>query len=164
MFSAMSALLSSLGRRPLVPLRRRSRKSITSSGCFASRRPFFPCGASCRDVVSDSHFVVVKRVGTTLRKATKPRSFRVGELKRRRGGGKGGERLLDGDGDEEACVWRRTILLGRRCQPLEFAEAIHYDCEGQRLWQPRTPPQSSPPLMSPVRLRHPSELSYMDRA
>ncbi|CAO1948203.1 unnamed protein product [Urochloa humidicola] len=169
MFSAMSALLSSLARRPLVPLRRRSRKSITSSGCFASRRPFFPCGASCRDVVSESHhFVVVKRVGTTLRKATKPGSFRVGELKRRRGGGggKGGERLLDGDGDEEACVWRRTILLGRRCQPLEFAEAIHYDCEGQRLWQPRTPPQSSSPLlMSPVRLRHPSELGcYMDRA
>ncbi|CAO1945305.1 unnamed protein product [Urochloa humidicola] len=168
MFSAMSALLSSLARRPLVSLRRRSRKSITSSGCFASsRRPFFPCGAACCDVISDSHFVVVKRGGTTLRKATKPRSSRVGERKRGRGGGgKGGKRLLDGDGgDEEACVWRRTILLGRRCQPLEFAEAIHYDCEGQRLWQPRTPPQSSSPLlMSPARLRHPSELGYMDRA
>ncbi|RLN25197.1 uncharacterized protein C2845_PM07G17060 [Panicum miliaceum] len=151
MFSAMSAVLSSLARR-LVPFRRR--KSITPSG-FAARRPFFPCGAGHRDVSDDSPFVVKR--GRTLRKVMmKPR--RVGG----RGGGKGGEHLLDGDGDEP-CVWRRTILLGRRCQPLEFTGAIHYDCEGQRLWQPRTPPQSSPLLMSPVHL-HPSELGYMDRA
>ena len=155
MFSAMSALLSSLARR-LVPLRRR--KSIASSG-FAARRPFFPCGAGRRDV-SDGSLFVVKR-GRTLRKVVKPR--RVGERERGRDGGKGGEHLLDG-GDDGPCVWRRTILLGRRCQPLEFTGAIHYDCEGQRLWQPRTPPQSSPLLMSPVRLLHPSELGYMDRA
>ncbi|TKW15628.1 hypothetical protein SEVIR_5G250000v4 [Setaria viridis] len=160
MFSAMSTFLSSLARR-LVPLRRR--RSIASSGFVASRRPFFPCGAGLRDVVSGSPFVVVKR-GRTLRKVVKlPR--RVGEQrkKRWRGGGKGDDddHLLDGD---EPCVWRRTILLGRRCQPLEFTGAIHYDCEGQRLWQPRTPPQSSSPLpMSPVRL-HPSGLGYMDRA
>lgn len=152
MFSAMFALLSSLTRR-LVPLRRR--KSITSSAFAARRRPFFPCGGDCRDVVvSGSPFVVVKR-SKTLRKA-KPRSRRVGE---RKPGGRGGDDLLDGD---EPCVWQRTILLGRRCQPLEFAGAIHYDCEGQRLWQPRTPPPSPPPMMlSPV---HPSELGYMDRA
>ncbi|RLM92821.1 uncharacterized protein C2845_PM08G20230 [Panicum miliaceum] len=151
MFSGMSALLSSLARR-LVPLQRR--KSITPSG-FPARRPFFPCGAGHRDVSDDSPFVVKR--GRTLRKVVKPR--RVGERKR----GRGGEHILDdGDGDEP-CVWRRTILLGRRCQPLEFTGAIHYDCEGQRLRQPRTPPQSSPLLMSPVRL-HPSELGYMDRA
>jgi len=157
MFSAMSALLSSLARR-LVPLRRR--KSIASSG-FAARRPFFPCGAGRRDVSDDGSPFVVKR-GRTARKAVKPRS--VGERKRGRGGGKGGEHhLLDGGDDGAPCVWRRAILLGRRCQPLEFTGAIHYDCEGQRLWQPRTPPQSSPLLMSPVRL-HPSDLGYMDRA
>ncbi|KAG2590080.1 hypothetical protein PVAP13_5NG309200, partial [Panicum virgatum] len=140
--------------RRLVPLRRR--KSITSSG-FAARRPFFPCGAGRRDV----NPFVVKR-GRTLRKVVKPRW--AGERKRRRGGGKSGEHhLLDGGGDGP-CVWRRTILLGRRCQPLEFTGAIHYDCEGQRLWQPRTPPQSSPLLTSPVRLLHPSELGCMDRA
>ncbi|CAL4975073.1 unnamed protein product [Urochloa decumbens] len=164
MFGAMSALLSSLPRRLVrrksITLRRR--KSIMSSGFAASRRRrFFPCGAGRRDV-SDRHLVVDKR-GGTLRKAAKSGSFRVGERKR---GGKGSERLLDGgsDGDEEACVWRRTILLGRRCQPLEFEEAIHYDCEGQRLRQPRTPLQSSSPLlMSPAHL-HPSEVGYMDRA
>ncbi|CAL4948492.1 unnamed protein product [Urochloa decumbens] len=165
MFGAMSALLSSLPRRLVrrksITLRRR--KSITSSGFTASRRRhFFPCGARRRDVVSDRHFIVVKKRGGTPRKAAKTGSFRVGERKR---GGKGGEQLLDGDGDEEACVWRRAILLGRRCQPLEFAEAIHYDCEGQRLRQPRTPPQSSSPvlLMSPAHL-HTSQLGYMDRA
>lgn len=81
------------------------------------------------------------------------------KVKIRRGGG---DQLMDGG--DEACVWRRTILLGRRCQPLEFTGVIHYDCEGQRLWQPRTPPQSaSPLLMSPVR-HLPSEVGYMDRA
>jgi hypothetical protein len=149
MFSAMSALLSSLARRLVVPLRRR--KSITSSA-FAARRSFFPCGAGHRDVVRDSSFVVViKR--KTLRKVMPSR--RVGERKR----GRGGDDLVD-DGDEP-CVWRRTILLGRRCQPLEFTGAIHYDCEGQRLRQPRTPPLPSSPLLSPV---HPSKLGYMDRA
>ncbi|XP_066314632.1 uncharacterized protein [Miscanthus floridulus] len=149
MFSAMSGLLSSLARRLVVPLRRR--ESVTSSAFVARRRPFFPCGGGHRDVFSDSAFVVVKR-SKTLRKKVKP-PRRVGERKRGRGGD---DDLLDGD---EACVWRRTILLGRRCQPLEFTGAIHYDCGGQRLWQPRTPPP--PPLLSPV---HPSELGYMDRA
>ncbi|OEL37287.1 hypothetical protein BAE44_0001694 [Dichanthelium oligosanthes] len=148
MFNAMSALLSSLARR-VMPLRRR--KSLTSSGFVAIRRPFFPCGAGHRDVSDDSPYVVIKR-GTLMRKVMRPR--RVCERKRGRGD--------DGkDGGDEPCVWQRTILLGRRCQPLEFAGAIHYDGEGQRLWQPRTPPQSSPLPRSPV---HPSELGYMDRA
>ncbi|KAJ1284517.1 hypothetical protein BS78_03G210200 [Paspalum vaginatum] len=144
MLNAISALLSSLARRLAVPLRRR--KSITSSAFVARRRPFFPCGAGLRDVVSDSPLVVVKR-GTLMMRKVKAR--RIQERKRRKGGGD----VLDGDG--EPCVWRRAILLGRRCQPLEFTGAIHYGCEGQRLWQPRTPP------LSPV---HPSELGYMDRA
>jgi hypothetical protein len=152
MFSAMSVLLSSLARR-LVPLRRR--KSITSSAFVARRRPFFPCGGGHRDVVvSDSTFAVVKR-SKTLRRKVNPR--RVGERKRGRGGDD--DDLLGGD---EACVWRRTILPGRRCQPLEFTGAIHYDCEGRRFWQPRTPPPSPPPP-PPIPV-HPSELGYMDRA
>ncbi|WVZ69476.1 hypothetical protein U9M48_018252 [Paspalum notatum var. saurae] len=152
MLNAMSALLSSLARRLAVPLRRR--KSITSSAfVVARRRPFFPCGcgAGLRDV-SDSPLVVVKR-GTRMMRKVKAR--RIRERKR----GKGGDLFHDGDGGEP-CVWRRAILLGRRCQPLEFTGAIHYDCDGQRLWRPRTPPLSSP-LLSPV---HPSELGYMDRA
>ncbi|XP_062185400.1 uncharacterized protein LOC133888985 [Phragmites australis] len=140
MFDAVSVLLSSLARRP-VP--RRRGKSITSSA-FITRRPFFPCGAGHRDV-SASPFAKPR----TLRRL-KPR--RIGERKGGRDDGNGD--LLDGD---EPCVWRRTILLGRRCQPLEFTGAIHYDSEGQRLWQPRT----TPLLTSPI---HSSELGYMDRA
>jgi hypothetical protein len=158
----MSTFLSSLTRR-LVPLRRR--RSITSSGFVASRRPlFFPCGGAChRDVVRGSPFVVVKRGRTTtLRKVVKLPRMVVEQRKKRGRGGGDDDHLLDGDGDgdgDEPCVWRRTILLGRRCQPLEFTDDIHYDCEGQRLWQPRTPPLP----MSPVHL-HPSGLGYMDRA
>ncbi|KAF8697041.1 hypothetical protein HU200_036693 [Digitaria exilis] len=155
MFNAMSALLSSLARR-LVPLRRR--KSITSSGFVATRRrSFFPCGAGYRDVVSGRPPLVVKRSSSRTLRMRKVKPGKVGERKRGHGDCKG-------DGDE-SCVWRRTILMGRRCQPLEFTGAIHYDCEGQRLWQPRTPPQSSPLSMSPAR-HHPShQLGYMmDRA
>lgn len=151
MFDVMS-FLSKLARR-LIPHRPRRAMSITCSA-FMARRPFFPCGADHGDVVVDSTFLKPK----ALRKL-KPRRIggRDGNGKGK-GKGKGGD-AVDGD---EACVWRRAILLGRRCQPLEFAGAIHYDCEGQRLWQPRTPPRT-PIMMSPVRS---SELGrgYMDRA
>ncbi|OAY79667.1 uncharacterized protein LOC109722185 [Ananas comosus] len=41
----------------------------------------------------------------------------------------------DEDEDEDG-VWRRTILLGERCQPLDFSGAIHYDSRGRRLPDP----------------------------
>uniref|UniRef100_J3MA98 Uncharacterized protein n=1 Tax=Oryza brachyantha TaxID=4533 RepID=J3MA98_ORYBR len=42
-----------------------------------------------------------------------------------------------GAGDGEA-IWRRTILMGERCQPLDFDGAIHYDSFGRRLAAPRS--------------------------
>ncbi|XP_078432057.1 uncharacterized protein LOC144703700 [Wolffia australiana] len=52
--------------------------------------------------------------------------------KKRRG------RIHESDG-----LWRRTILLGEKCRPLDFDGAIHYDDEGRRLEAPpRTPPRS----------------------
>jgi hypothetical protein len=143
MYDAMS-FLSTLARR--VMQRHLRTTSITCSA-FVDRRPFFPCGAGHGDVVASiSPFVKPK----ALRKV-RPRRTRIGERKRGRDEGKG-------DDGDEPCVWRRTILLGRRCQPLEFTGAIHYDCEGQRLWQPRTAP-----MMSPVRSSE-LGLGYMDRA
>ncbi|KAL6842718.1 hypothetical protein ACP4OV_027562 [Aristida adscensionis] len=149
MLSATSVLLTSLARR-LMPFRRR--KSITCSA-FAARRPLFSSCGGCGDVVSVGAFVKPKK----LRKLKDAAAARWPSGRRAGGGRKRGK---DGADADEPCVWRRTILLGQRCQPLEFTGAIHYDSEGQRLWQPRTPPRSSP-LLSPV---HSSELGYMDRA
>ncbi|KAG6509663.1 hypothetical protein ZIOFF_027663 [Zingiber officinale] len=45
--------------------------------------------------------------------------------------------------EEEAAVWQRTILMGRKCRPLDDAEAIHYDTYGRqrhRLVRVRPPP------------------------
>ncbi|EER88345.1 hypothetical protein BDA96_10G171600 [Sorghum bicolor] len=47
----------------------------------------------------------------------------------------------------EAGVWRKEILMGERCQPLDFSGAIYYDAEGRRLAQP-PPPRS--PMRSPL--------------
>ncbi|RCV26109.1 hypothetical protein SEVIR_5G225800v4 [Setaria viridis] len=50
-------------------------------------------------------------------------------------GGCGGDRQ-DG-GQEQGALWRRAILMGRRCEPLDFPGAIHYDSFGRRLESPR---------------------------
>ncbi|KAG0463000.1 hypothetical protein HPP92_021476 [Vanilla planifolia] len=42
-------------------------------------------------------------------------------------------------------VWKKSILMGDKCQPLDFSGVIHYDGEGRRMVGP---PQS--PLRSPL--------------
>uniref|UniRef100_A0A0D9WKF6 Uncharacterized protein n=1 Tax=Leersia perrieri TaxID=77586 RepID=A0A0D9WKF6_9ORYZ len=44
----------------------------------------------------------------------------------------------NGDGGGEGIIWRRTILMGERCEPLDFDGAIHYDSFGRRLPAPRS--------------------------
>ncbi|KAL6614954.1 hypothetical protein ACP70R_037224 [Stipagrostis hirtigluma subsp. patula] len=48
--------------------------------------------------------------------------------------GGGGEAEYGEDG-----LWRRAILMGERCKPLDFPGAIHYDSFGRRL--PAPPPR-----------------------
>ncbi|KAK3164722.1 hypothetical protein QOZ80_1AG0023730 [Eleusine coracana subsp. coracana] len=43
-----------------------------------------------------------------------------------------------GEAEGEDGLWRRTILMGERCKPLDFPGVIHYDSFGRRL--------SAPPL------------------
>ncbi|RLN11523.1 hypothetical protein C2845_PM09G10120 [Panicum miliaceum] len=49
--------------------------------------------------------------------------------------------------EAEAGVWRKEILMGERCQPLDFSGAIYYDAEGRRLAHP-PPPRS--PMRNPL--------------
>ena len=40
-------------------------------------------------------------------------------------------------------LWRRTIILGEKCRPLDFEGVIHYDEEGRRVLElPRSPMRS----------------------
>ncbi|KAL6620794.1 hypothetical protein ACP70R_035933 [Stipagrostis hirtigluma subsp. patula] len=48
-----------------------------------------------------------------------------------------------GCGECEAALWSRRILMGERCQPLDFAGAIHYDSFGRRVARPPTPRSAS---------------------
>ncbi|CAO2190972.1 unnamed protein product [Urochloa humidicola] len=67
-------------------------------------------------------------------------------LRRARRLRRGGTACLGGGGDRHdggqeqaggAAVWRRAILMGRRCEPLDFPGAIHYDSFGRRVESPR---------------------------
>lgn len=44
-------------------------------------------------------------------------------------------------------LWRKEIMMGERCQPLDFSGVIYYDAQGRRLAQ-APPPRS--PLRSPL--------------
>ncbi|KAK2404021.1 nucleolar protein [Trifolium repens] len=45
--------------------------------------------------------------------------------------------------DQDNCLWKKTILMGEKCQPLEFPGAIFYDSEGNQLSEPPRTPRSS---------------------
>ncbi|CAI9761875.1 unnamed protein product [Fraxinus pennsylvanica] len=48
-------------------------------------------------------------------------------------------------GDEG--LWQRTILMGDKCEPLDFSGVIYYDCDGKRLPEaPGKSPRASPLL------------------
>ncbi|KAG8069127.1 hypothetical protein GUJ93_ZPchr0005g14366 [Zizania palustris] len=47
--------------------------------------------------------------------------------------------------DKGEALWRRTILMGERCQPLDFAGAVH-DSFGRRLARPTPNPRSASSL------------------
>ncbi|CAL5038371.1 unnamed protein product [Urochloa decumbens] len=49
--------------------------------------------------------------------------------------------------EAEGGVWRKEILMGERCQPLDFSGVIYYDADGRRLAHP-PPPRS--PMRSPL--------------
>ncbi|CAL5209156.1 unnamed protein product [Lathyrus oleraceus] len=46
--------------------------------------------------------------------------------------------------EDDKCLWKKTILMGEKCQPLEFPGAIFYDSEGNQLSEPPKIQRSSP--------------------
>lgn len=45
--------------------------------------------------------------------------------------------------EDDRFLWKKTILMGEKCQPLEFPGAIFYDSEGNQLSEsPRAPSNS----------------------
>ncbi|KAG6477938.1 uncharacterized protein LOC122024695 [Zingiber officinale] len=51
------------------------------------------------------------------------------------------------DTDEDEGVWRREILMGEKCQPLDFSGAIYYDAFGRQRQEVPTPRS---PMRSPL--------------
>ncbi|KAJ0971580.1 hypothetical protein J5N97_019539 [Dioscorea zingiberensis] len=62
----------------------------------------------------------------------------------------------DGDEDDERDgVWRKTILMGEKCKPLDFSGVIYYDSEGRQL-------SEFPVSRSPLRSPSPSFVFYSE--
>ncbi|CAH8391878.1 unnamed protein product [Eruca vesicaria subsp. sativa] len=49
--------------------------------------------------------------------------------------------------EEEYGIWQREILMGGKCEPLDYSGVIYYDCSGQQLKElpPRSPRASLVP-------------------
>ncbi|RVW24878.1 hypothetical protein CK203_079518 [Vitis vinifera] len=45
----------------------------------------------------------------------------------------GEEGDYNSDGDDDEAVWKRTIMMGERCRPLDFSGKIAYDSQGNLL-------------------------------
>lgn len=50
--------------------------------------------------------------------------------------------------DRDKCLWKKTILMGEKCEPLEFSGAIFYDNEGNQISEPPRTPRNSPSISS----------------
>ncbi|XP_048559745.1 uncharacterized protein LOC125540207 [Triticum urartu] len=70
--------------------------------------------------------------------------------------GKGDVANADAENEEDDGIWRRAILMGGRCQPLDFAGAIHYDSFGRRLARP---PSAAPRCASSLSCRSSDSLA-----
>ncbi|KAD4983013.1 hypothetical protein E3N88_19684 [Mikania micrantha] len=66
----------------------------------------------------------------------------------KRGGGSGGGDRVVEEGFGQGGLWQKEILMGEKCQPLEFSGVIYYDCDGHQVseFPPRSPrsPRISP--------------------
>ncbi|KAG2255262.1 hypothetical protein Bca4012_092095 [Brassica carinata] len=51
--------------------------------------------------------------------------------------------------EEEHGLWQREILMGGKCEPLDFSGVIYYDCNGRQLRD--APPRS--PRRTPLSIR-----------
>lgn len=38
--------------------------------------------------------------------------------------------------DDDRCLWKKNILMGEKCQPMQFPDAVFYDDKGNRLCEP----------------------------
>lgn len=81
-----------------------------------------------------------KQLITTL--SNKAISFMHRKKLDEEGSDAGGPELKDwGDGG----VWQRTILMGDKCEPLDFSGVIYYDSDGKQLNEvPIRSPRASP--------------------
>ncbi|KMS97543.1 hypothetical protein BVRB_5g126040 [Beta vulgaris subsp. vulgaris] len=88
-----------------------------------------------------------------VRKTLKPRNNK--QILGRRNG------VVENDFGEESFgdggLWRRSILMGDKCEPLDFSGVIYYDVDGNKLAEP---PMKSPRASPFVGYGYPTAQNY----
>ncbi|MQM22375.1 hypothetical protein Taro_055426 [Colocasia esculenta] len=139
---SMSVLMAACGRRVT-----RASRRLRSSGRLQSldRAKIAPSWAP---YLSRRISMIPLRGG---RKRKEDRGEHKGRRGRKRTGSEEEDSSSSSEGEsseeveeEEGGVWRRTILMGEKCQPLDFAGVIYYDSKGRRLPGPPRSPLRSP--------------------
>ncbi|CAL4955708.1 unnamed protein product [Urochloa decumbens] len=89
------------------------------------------------DLLSKVSITVAAYARRFTRRLIRARRLRRGGSACLGGAGAGAGERHDGRQEQGGALWRRAILMGRRCEPLDFPGAIHYDSFGRRVEAPR---------------------------
>ncbi|XP_020207180.1 uncharacterized protein LOC109792201 [Cajanus cajan] len=73
-----------------------------------------------------------------------------------------GKKKREGEEWGQGGVWQKSILMGDKCEPLDFSGVIYYDSNGKQVNQmPLRSPRASPlPEYYFIRRREPEQLQY----
>ncbi|KAL8132586.1 hypothetical protein AgCh_008169 [Apium graveolens] len=99
------------------------------------RTPEHRLAVGVRGSVTSFWFLITKHASRTSRKLMSTIRHNAKKLRRKKRGA--GE-------DFDGGVWQRTILMGDKCEPLDFSGVIYYDHDGNRVNElPRASPMPS---------------------
>uniref|UniRef100_A0A7C9DF86 Transmembrane protein n=1 Tax=Opuntia streptacantha TaxID=393608 RepID=A0A7C9DF86_OPUST len=113
--------------------------SLFALVALCAKRPKSPRARYENDLYEPpkSPLATPKRILTSISSNIKPNNKRSNN----NGSEEGGQR---GDGFGEGGLWQKNILMGEKCQPLEFSGVIYYDNYGHRVSEiPRSPRASA---------------------
>ncbi|KAK1404314.1 putative inactive tRNA-specific adenosine deaminase-like protein 3-like [Heracleum sosnowskyi] len=99
------------------------------------KTPEHRLAVAVRGSVSSLWLLLAKHASRTSRKLISTIKNKAIKLRRKKRGA--GE-------DFDGGVWQRTILMGDKCEPLDFSGVIYYDHDGNRVNElPRASPMPS---------------------
>ena len=114
--------------------------SLFAVVALCAKRPKSPKSRYENDLYEPpkSPLATPKRILTSITSSIKPNNKKINK-----NGSEEGDHQR-GDGSGEGGLWQKNILMGEKCQPLEFSGVIYYDNYGNKISEiPRSPRASA---------------------